>query len=93
MPVENVDVSTPASSASSDSSGIATIGASGQKYNSVTIHFNTKGTYQNFQTLMTQLEHSLRIVDMVGLTLAPDSVNGQANAYTFDVTLRTYWLK
>jgi hypothetical protein len=93
MPIQNVDVSTPASGGGNDTTGLATIGASGQKYDSVTIHFNTSGTYQNFQTLMEELEHSLRIVDLVGLNLGPDTSNAAPGMYTYDVTLRTYWLK
>jgi Tfp pilus assembly protein PilO len=90
MPMENVDVSTPASSGGD--TGIATIGSSGQKYDSVTIHFSTRGSYTNFLSLMKDLEQSLRIVDLVSLNLTPSqqSANGE---YSYDLTLRTYWLK
>lgn len=94
MPIENVDVSTPASTATGET-GVASIGASGQKYNSVTIRFSTRGTYTDFISLMKDLEQSLRVVDLVGLTLAPNagtSSSGETQ-YTFDMTLRTYWLK
>jgi Tfp pilus assembly protein PilO len=93
MPVENVDVSTPASSVSD--SGVATIGASGQKYDSVTIRFSTRGTYTDFIAFMKDLESALRVVDLVRLNLAPyNGVSAQgAQQYSYDITLRTYWLK
>src|SRR6476619_2304458 len=65
---DHVDVSTPASTASGDT-GVATIGASGQKYDSVTIRFSTRGTYTDFLALMKDLEQALRVVDLVQLNL------------------------
>ncbi len=95
MPIENVDVSTPASSESSQT-GIATIGASGQKYDSVTIRFSTHGTYDKFLIFMHDLEQALRVVDLVELDLGQDTggkdLPGQ-QSYSYSLTLRTYWLK
>jgi hypothetical protein len=71
MPIENVDVSTPASTVASGRRQVATIGASGQKYDSVTIHFSTQGTYTDFMALMKDLEQALRVVDLVNLSLTP----------------------
>lgn len=96
MPIENVDVSTPASSGSGETpAGIATLGASGQKYDSVTIRFATQGTYTDFLALLKDLEMSLRVVDLIQLGLAPqgpDDRTGQ-EMYSYELTLRTYWLK
>jgi Tfp pilus assembly protein PilO len=95
MPIENVDVSTPASTGSTDNGGIATIGASGQKYDSVTIRFATRGTYTDFLALLNDLEMSLRVVDLVQLSLTPtgpDERTGELT-YSYELTLRTYWLK
>lgn len=92
MPIENVDVSTPASVVSTSGSPTkVTIGATGQKYDSVTIHFSTHGTYTNFLSLLKDLEQSLRVVDLTQLTLAPSPTDAQS--FTYDLTLRTYWLK
>jgi len=93
MPIENVDVSTPASTVAGDN-GTATIGASGQKYDSVTIRFSTRGTYTDFMSFMKDLEQALRVVDLVQLSLKPNLTGpaGQGQ-YGYDVTLRTYWLK
>ncbi len=91
MPIENVDVSTPASTASTN--GVATIGASGQKYDSVTIRFSTRGSYTDFLSLMRDLEQSLRVVDLVSLTIQPSAAIGTEAQYGYELTLRTYWLK
>ena len=93
MPIENVDVSMPASAGASK--GSIGAGTSGQKYDSVTIKFSTHGTYENFLAFLKGLESSLRIVDMVSLSITPgnsSSTDGQP-LYSFGVTLRTYWLK
>jgi Tfp pilus assembly protein PilO len=96
MPIENVDVSTPASSASNQT-GIATIGGNGQKYDSVTIRFSTRGTYTDFMAFLKQLEASLRVVDLVSLSLIPDASADNLSTgepgYSYEMTLRTYWLK
>lgn len=95
MPIQNVDVSTPASAATSHS-GIASIGSSGQKFDSVTIRFSTRGSYENFLTLLNNLEKSLRIVDFISLHMTADTSPGARQdvpAYAYDIALRTYWLK
>lgn len=95
MGLENVDVSTPAS-ASAGNTAIGAAGASGRHYDSVTLRFSTTGSYDNFLAFLRSLEESLRIVDLVALSLSPQSVAGASAApltYRYDVTLRTYWLK
>ena len=92
MPIENVDVSIPASTVGDV--GVSTIGASGQKYDSVTIRFTTRGTYTDFLALMKDLETALRVVDLVGLNLTPNpGIGGGDGDYSYEITLRTYWLK
>lgn len=78
----------------------------GQSYDSLTFKFSTEGTYENFVHFMEDLEKSLRIVDLVSLSMASSgapSASTAANAknvappsepqYRFEVTVRTYWLK
>ncbi len=94
--LENVDVSTPASAAVSKTA-VGSIGAGGQKHDSVTLKFSTYGTYTNFTTFLRDLEASLRVVDLVSLSIAQGSGSatslGNEPLYTFNVALRTYWLK
>lgn len=103
MPLENVDVSSPDTTASvqeiqpttpvSGTAAVARvvqIGTPAKPYEEITIKFSTAGTYASFQQFMTALQESLRVVDMVNLSIS----NGQGpQNYQFDVTLRTYWLK
>jgi Tfp pilus assembly protein PilO len=99
MALENVDVSTP-SSVGSSATPISAIGSSGQKYDSLTMKFSTTGTYANFLQFLTDLETSLRIVDLVSLSVSANASTAGAAAqaassplYTYNITLRTYWLK
>lgn len=102
MALVNVDVSSPQSVASA-ATPLGAIGASSKKYDSVTLKFSTRGTYTDFLLFLTDLESSLRVVDLSSLsissTLAPASgqqAQIQASSepvYNYNVALRTYWLK
>jgi Tfp pilus assembly protein PilO len=105
LALQNVDVSgatTPtAPTASAQTAAVAAIGgAAGTKYDSLTLHFSTQGTYATFTQFLQALESSLRVVDLVTLSISPagtQQVAGQAVSgepkYTYDITIRTYWLK
>ena len=96
MALQNVVVSQNASSQGSQSA-TAIIGASQQAYDSLTIKFTTQGSYETFRQFLAAFESSLRIVDLVSLNISRGSNNAQGNAavplYTYNITLRTYWLK
>lgn len=90
--LQNVVVSRPNDNASTGSATV--IGPSQRQYESVTLGFATAATYPQFVSFLTDLEDSLRIVDLVGLTLnAEPTITTGEPAYRFDITLRTYWLK
>lgn len=93
MALENVDVSTP--SAASGGSAVGTVGANGLKYDSLSIHFATYGTYNNFRSFIADLERSLRLVDLTSLTISEQGSQptGGVPAYRYDMTIKTYWLK
>ncbi len=98
MALENVDVST--SDSDSDSNTGGTLGGNGQKYDSLSLHFSTNGPYDTFRAFLKDLEHSLRIVDLVSLTISPQNAPSVAGArvtpmglYKYDITIKTYWLK
>jgi len=93
MPIQNVVVS-GATSAQGDPTAIGSVSASKQKYDSLTIKFSTQGSYQTFTQFMSDLETSLRIVDLVSLTISRTAITTTGDPiYSYDVTLRTYWLK
>jgi len=72
------------------------IGLNRQVYDSLTLRFATSGTYPKFVEFMNALETSLRLVDVVALTMDGEATGvgaGGEPVYRFDITLRTYWLK
>lgn len=93
MALQNVVVSTPGAGQSTQTA-VGTISASKQKYDVLTTKFTTQGTYPAFQQLIADLETSLRIVDLVSLRISQSNIEaGGEPLYSFEVTLRTYWLK
>ncbi len=92
MTLQNVVISNPAS-AQSDTGVIGAIGTGRNHYDSLTLKFATRGTYENFMTFLQDIESSLRIVDLVSLNLQQDGFASGQPMYRFDITIRTYWLK
>jgi Tfp pilus assembly protein PilO len=100
MALQNVVISNPEDA--EQAQAVGTIGASKQKYGSLTLKFTTHSTYANFVTFMEDLETSLRIVDLLALSLAEDDQTGIGGgssrsvsdpSYRYDITLKTYWLR
>jgi len=54
----------------------------------VTVNFSVTTTYDNFISLLQDLERSLRILDVTHITLTPSNTG----IYTYGVALNTYWL-
>ncbi len=115
LALQNVDVSSSQKQTAKSQTALGAIGSSNQKYDSLTLTFSTVATYRDFVTFLSNLESSLRIVDLVSLTVAPAGggatavrsatnpfptaavtpVNSRSSEpfYTYNMTLRTYWLK
>lgn len=97
--LQNVDIASSGSQATAQTGALGAIGASRQSYDSLTLTFSTQGTYGTFLQFLTDLETSLRIVDLVSLTVAPSGTSNTAAGrpaepvYNYGITLRTYWLK
>ncbi|MBM3261372.1 hypothetical protein FJY93_03050 [Candidatus Kaiserbacteria bacterium] len=93
MTLENVDVTNSGTIVASDVSA-TTIGSDRQEYDSLTLRFTTHSTYANFENFLKDLEASLRIVDLMELSISRDGgVSGGAPLYEFKITIKTYWLK
>lgn len=92
LSIQNMVVSRPGNE---ETSGRSVIGPSRSAYDSVTLSFATAATYEQFQTFLTDLEDSLRIVDLVSLSIDGGNTgqSGGEPVYAFSITLRTYWLK
>lgn len=98
LALQNVDVSTTGSQTPSNQTAIGAIGNANQTYDSLTLTFATQGTYSDFVQFMTDLETSLRVVDLSSLTVSRVSSASQAGStrgpvYSYTIALRTYWLK
>lgn len=96
MAIQNVVISNPGSETGSSGAALGAIGATRQKFDSLTLRFSTRATYPTFTTFMENLESSLRIVDLAALSLMPEEAAGERGGeptYRFDITIRTYWLK
>jgi hypothetical protein len=61
----------------------------GKGYSSVLLKFSITTTYENFLKIMRDLESSLRIVDVVNISLT----SSDSDLYQYDLLLKTYWLK
>ena len=97
MALQNVVVSDPASASGGDTV-IGSASGGDQKYDSLTLKFATRGTYSNFVKFLEDLEASLRIVDVVSLSLGAEGGSSQLsrssdNAYRYEIAIRTYWLR
>ncbi len=64
------------------------VGPSSEPLGSVSLGFSVIASYEDFLAFLQDLEHSLRILDVEKLSF-DEAQNGK---YTFDFTIRTYWL-
>lgn len=58
-------------------------------YGSVLLTFSVTGPYKTFLNFLKDMEKSLRIVDVVGVTF----VSSEKDLYEYRISLQTYWLK
>lgn len=59
----------------------------------VSFTFSVTLTYEDFLEFLRRIEYSTRIMDIESITFSTTADQGQAPVYTFNVSLRTYWLK
>lgn len=64
------------------------VGASGDPIGVIGVGFTTAARYEDFVRFMQDLERSLRIVDVTGISFS----TGQGDLQEYSVSLRTYWL-
>ena len=67
----------------------AAVGASGDPVGSVTVGFSVLATYDELLAFLVDMEHSLRIVDVEGLSFKASPQGRTTHAFT----IRTYWLR
>lgn len=77
----------------SDTSGSKNINMPAIAYNTAGVSFNFSGTYIQGVRFMQDLQRSLRLFDIVELTVKPSSKTSVSSAlYDFKVILQGYWL-
>ncbi len=70
--------------------GASAVGSPDDKpYSSVNMNFSLSGPYQNFVSFLTDMEQSLRVADVIGIGVKPL----KGNFFTYDMKIKTYWLK
>ena len=70
--------------------GLTPTGA--QLYQSVLLEFSVDATYEEFLRFASDLEKSLRVVDVSAVALDPGTGDDQEQAYSYRVGIKTYWL-
>lgn len=63
--------------------------AEGMPVDSLDMTITATGTYESFRSFLEGVESSLRLLDVVGVTVT-DSETG---VYTYEITTRLYWLR
>ncbi len=61
-------------------------------YQRYTLGFSVEGSYEVFQDFVSDLEKSLRIVDISNVTFSSVETAKGTGSYRFDVDIQTYWL-
>lgn len=90
MRVRNVSINTSDNTPSgAGSENTQRLGPSSQAYESVVMTFTVTGTYDVFRQYLNDLERSLRLCDVIGISFVPND----AGIYDFTIQLKTYWLK
>lgn len=96
LALENVDIAAP-NATTGTGGAVGAVDVGNKKYDSLSLRFSTYGTYDNFRAFLTDLEHSLRVVDLASLTIergtAPGASVRGGPAYRYTMTINTYWLK
>lgn len=65
------------------------VGPDERTYESMVLSFTVTGEYDTFRAFLNDLEKSLRLVDIEGLSFS----STDQGLYDFTIALRTYWLK
>lgn len=70
---------------------------SNREYGEFELQFSTEGEYSKFLSFLSDLEESLRIVDISNVSFSSTSdittTGLSSGSYKYDFTVKTYWLK
>ena len=62
----------------------------GQKNGVITLGFSFSSSYDSFKSFLSDLEESLRLVDVTDFSVTANDAN---NIYDYSIKLNTYWLR
>lgn len=65
------------------------LGPDDSPFGRIRISFSIVGRYESLVNFLSELEQSLRVVDVMALSF----VRGEGDFYKYDIELDTYWLK
>lgn len=65
------------------------VGGDESRYDSLIMSFTVSGSYDTFRAFLTDLEQSLRLVDVTNVSFSANP-NG---VYDYSVAIKTYWLR
>lgn len=65
------------------------LGPDNNPYGTINLKFNVIAPYDKFRTFIKDLEESLRIIDVVGISFS----STETGYYDYGVTIKTYWIK
>jgi Tfp pilus assembly protein PilO len=98
MTLQNVkfNTDTPSTTAVTQS-GFVTSGAAQSApkkgFGTFDLQFSTQGGYSNFVSFMSDLEKSLRIVDVKSVSFTSTNTATGSDTYKYDFKITTYWFK
>lgn len=84
MRIKNVSIDDPRKQQSQNA-----IGSSDAAFESLALSFTVSGEYATFRQFLGDIERSLRLVDVEGVSFT----SAETGLYDYAVTIRTYWLK
>lgn len=97
MILKNVQISVPAVSAGISDQGFP---AETLPYGTTEFSFEVSGQYEAYRSFVKDLEYSLRIIDITGISFAVKDAEKNTKEekstfeiYDFKTSMRTYWLK
>lgn len=90
LKMRNIKIEQSSSAQAADRGGAKSEVSSSEFYDSVDLTFDVTASYGGFLGLISSIERSLRIFDIVNISFTPTEAG---DAYNFKVVLRSYWLK
>lgn len=85
----NIDVATVDSGAKSGAQGALPIATVASPVGSLNLSLTALGTFASFQTFLDGLERSARLLDVQDIVVK----GSDTGVYTYQITLRLYWLR